>query len=232
MRDAFAETDLPIFQSLADNIAVAIDNARLVEQTDLRLIENQQLVEQMRRAVKEVERLNQELTSRVWSEYLAGREDELALTLDLIQHKTERTADWTPALSEAVQENDLVQTRERSTTTVAVPLRVRGQVIGAMEFEIEGGELTSEDIELLQTVGERLGLALEGARLYGESRRVAHREAMLNEIGGRLQSSNNVGGVLTEAARSLQTSLGAQRVAIRLGTPHSGNGGQRENGTS
>ncbi len=59
---AFAEVDLPVFQSLADNIAVAIDNARLFEETETRLRENQGLVEQMRGAVREVERLNRQLT--------------------------------------------------------------------------------------------------------------------------------------------------------------------------
>jgi GAF domain-containing protein len=216
---AIPEADLPIFQSLADNIAIAIDNVRLTEQTVQRLVENQQLLEQMRTAMQQVERLNQQLTTQAWTDYLARQRGEATFTLDLQEQKTEHGSEWTPALVEAVQQNELVRKQERDQTTIAVPLRVRGQVIGAMEFELENGVLSAEDVDLVETVGERLGLALESARLYDESRRVAHREAMLNQIGGRLQSSNNVEGVLSEAARGLQSTLGAQRVAIRLGTP-------------
>ena len=104
--------------------------------------------------------------------------------------------------------------------TVSVPLRVRGLVIGAMEFELEGGEaLAPEDIDLV--LGGRRALRAGGRkhRLYEESRRVAQRETTLNEIGSRLQRTNSIDAVLAEAARGLQTSLGANRVAIRLGTP-------------
>lgn len=220
--EAIPEADIPIFQSLADNIAIAIDNAQLAEQTAQRLQENQRLLEQMSGAMQQVERLNQQLTAQSWSAYLSTRQEGMAFTLDLDQGSTTTDRDWTPTLEDAVQKNDLIHRQDASQTTVAVPLQVRGQVIGAMEFELENGVLEAEDFELIRTIGERLGLALESARLYDESRRVAHREAMLNEIGGRLQSSNNVDGVLSEAARSLQSTLGAQRVAIRLGTPTNG----------
>lgn len=232
IRGVFPETELPIFQSLADNIAIAIDNTRLVEQTGHRLLENQRLVEQMRDAMQQVELLNQQLTTKAWTEYLTGREDELAFTIDPSQDVAQRGTEWTPGLVEAAQQNVVVQKHDGDQSIIAVPLQVRGQAIGAMEFELETGALTQEDIDLVQTVAERFGLAVESARLYDESRRVARREAMLNEIGSRLQSSNNVDAVLSEAARSLQSTLGAQRVAIRLGSPSGGNSGQQRIGST
>lgn len=120
----------------------------------------------------------------------------------------------------------LIQKQTRDGVTVSIPLRVRGLVIGAMEFEIEGSEpLAPEDVDLVEAVAERFGLAVESTRLYAESRRVAQRESTLNEIGSRLQRSNSIDTVLAEAARGLQTSLGASRVAIRLGAPPKTNGG-------
>ena len=71
---AFDDDDIPTFQSLADHLAIAIDNARLFEETEKRLQENQQLVEQTRRAAADVERLNQQLTGRFWEEYLSSAE--------------------------------------------------------------------------------------------------------------------------------------------------------------
>jgi GAF domain-containing protein len=221
-RSAFAPDDLPILQSLADSIAVAIDNARLFEQTEERLQENQQLIEQMRRAVQEVERLNRDLTVQAWSSYLDHKtEQQLGVEVDFASNGVKRGPAWTPSLREAVQSNLLVHQQSENGVTVSVPLRVRGQAIGAMEFELENGDFTAEDVDLVQAVAERFGLAVESTRLYEESRRVAQRETTLNEIGSRLQRSNSIDAVLAEAARGLQASLGANRVAIRLGAPPS-----------
>ncbi len=226
---AFAENDIPVFQSLADNIAVAIDNARLFEQTEQRLQENQRLLEQTRGAAQEVERLNRELTHQAWGRYLENRTEQLSIDIDFISSIVRKNNDWTPTLTEAVEFNHVVQKQIRDGVTISMPLRVRGLVIGAMEFELEGEVLTPEDVDLVQAVGERFGLAVESTRLYEESRRVAQRETMLNEIGGRLQRTNSIDAVLSEAALGLQTSLGANRVAIRLGPPPKAaeNGGEQ-----
>lgn len=226
---SFAENDVPVFQSLADNIAIAIDNARLFEQTEQRLRENQRLLEQTRSTAQEVERLNRELTRQAWSHYLEKRTEQLSIDIDFGSSIVRRSEEWTPTLTEAVEFNHVVQKSIRDGVSVSMPLRVRGQVIGAMEFELDGEALTPEDIDLVQAVGERFGLAAESTRLYEESRRVAQRETMLNEIGGRLQRTNSIDSVLTEAALGLQTSLGANRVAIRLGAPPKAldNGGEK-----
>jgi GAF domain-containing protein len=220
-RDAFADDDIPMFQSLADHLAIAIDNARLFEQTEDRLRENHELVEQTRRAAEEVERLNQQLTGRFWDEYLQAQSDSLGLNIDFNSRSSRSDEEWTPALQEAVTFNHpIMQREENGGQTIAVPLRVRGQVIGAMEFELdETGNLMPEDLNLLEEVGEQLGLAAESNRLFETSQRVAQREALVNEIATRLQASNNVEMTLSEAARSLRSALNANRVAIRLGTP-------------
>jgi K+-sensing histidine kinase KdpD len=218
--EAFDDADVPIFQSLADSIAVAIDNAMLFEETEKRLQENQRLVEQMRSAMGEVERLNRNLTEQVWTQYLSGKQEkQLSVELDFSNEIVTQASEMTPTLSEAMQANRLTQTPTWGGVIVSMPLRVRGMVIGAMEFELDGGALAPEDADLVEAVAERFGLAVESTRLYEESRRVAQRETMLNEISSRLQRSNSINAVLTEAARGLQSTLGASRVAIRLGAP-------------
>lgn len=229
---AFEDRDLPIFQTLADHIAVSIDNARLFGQLEQRLTENRNLAEQSRNALREVERLNMRLTGRAWSEYLRSSQGADGLSVDFSQNALqEDTAEWTPSLQEAVQHNDIIEQMHQGQRVIAAPLRVRGQVIGAMEFELdENGEISPEDLELVQEVSERFGLAVENARLFDQSQRVAQREALINEIGSRLQQSNNVEATLSQAAQSLKQALKANRVSIRLGTPPSANGGEKENG--
>jgi GAF domain-containing protein/uncharacterized membrane protein (DUF485 family) len=217
--EAFKEEDVPIFQSLADNVAIAIDNARLFEETERRLQENQQLVEQMRQSSEEVERLNERLTGRFWKDFLTQQDSSaLAINLDTLTSTVDNT--WTPSIKEAIASNRPVQAQAADAKVVAVPLRVRGQVIGAMEFEMdENGNISPEDVAMMEEVSEQLGLAAESNRLYETSQRIAQREALVNEISTRLQSGTSVEMTLTSAARSLKDVLKANRVAIRLGKP-------------
>ncbi|MBC7812193.1 MAG: hypothetical protein H7175_13645, partial [Burkholderiales bacterium] len=219
--DTFREEDLPIFQALADNIAIAIDNARLFEEAEERVEENKRLVEQANTALRQVQRLNQRLTGRAWSDYVSDHQQARGVNIDFSGNQMSTGMEWTRALSQTIQTNDLVQTQTDSGARVlAVPIRLRGQVIGAMEFELDGDNyLQPEQLELVQDVGELFSLSAENARLFEESQRNAQREAMVGEIAARIQSTNNVETMLSEAARGLKQTLKAERVAIRLGTP-------------
>jgi GAF domain-containing protein len=225
---AFQDRDLPVFQTLADHLAISIDNARLFEETEERLEENRHLVEQSRSALREVERLNRRLTGHAWSEFLRDQpDDSMSLSINFDDNAISQAAEWTPGLEGAVESNQLVHQKRDQQRVIAAPLRVRGQVVGAMEFELdEEGNLSPEDIDLVEEISERFGLAVENARLYEQSQRSAQRESLINEIAGRLQSTNNVETTLSEAAQSLKKMLKANKVSIRLGPPPVSNVGK------
>lgn len=214
--EMLSEYDQRSFQSLADSLSLAIDNIQQFEAAKSRVEENQRLAEQARTALREIERLNQRLIGRAWSEYLSGRNTELGFDVDLEGQHTELDIAWTPTLSNAAQSNAIVQ----EENIIAVPLRVRGTVIGAIEFELgPEGQFSPAEMELVQEVSDRFGLAVENTRLVEESQRIAQREALINEISSRLQSANNVETTLSEAARSMKETLHAEKVTIRLGIP-------------
>lgn len=229
---AFSDQEVPVFESLADSLAVAIDNARLFEETGRQLEQNQRLVDQAQQAVREVERMNQRLTAEVWQRYLEDNQSGLGVTVDFERRQTIPRTELTSSLQDAIIHNQLVRTETDNGQTVSVPLTVRGQVIGAMEFEMgPEGILSQEDINLIQQIGERMGLAAENTRLFEESQRVAQRELILNDISTRLQASNNVESILNEAARSLKQNLNVGKVSILLGSPLS-HAATRGNGRS
>ena len=118
----------------------------------------------------------------------------------------------------AVDTNQPVQNEH----TIAYPLRLQGQVIGAIEFEMdENGAIEPEDLALLEEISEQFGLAAENTRLVEVSQRAARRETVINEISSRVQGSTNVEATLTEAARSLYETLKANHVSIQLVKPAS-----------
>jgi GAF domain-containing protein len=220
LSESFNEADIPIFQSLADHIAIAIDNAQLFEESEKQLQANRDLVQQTQESAAQVEQLNRRLTGRGWSEYTAQRGTD-GVNVSFNGTTSAQTAkEWTATLRLALQNNEAVQVEEDGSKTLAVPLRVRGEVIGAMEFELDAnGQVSAEDLAMLEQVSEQLGLAAESNRLFETSQRLAQREALVNEIAGQLQATNNVETTLTTAARSLKDVLRANKVAIKLGVP-------------
>lgn len=210
------ESDRLTFQSLANSLSLAIDSIRQFEDAKARIDENQQYAEQTRTALREVERLNQRLIGRAWSEYVKGQGDTKGLEVNFMDDSSEPFNGWTNTLAEAVSSKNMVQ----ENNIIAVPLRVRGQVVGAMEFELdENQDFTPEDLELIIEISERFGLAAENTRLVEESQRSAQRATMINQMTSRFQSAQNVEATLAEAARSLSDTLNADRVMIRLGVP-------------
>ncbi|GAB4529427.1 MAG: hypothetical protein OHK0046_49300 [Anaerolineae bacterium] len=213
------ENTIAAFQALADSITLAIDNAQQYETNRQRLQENAALMDQTHKALDEVRRLNERLMGRAWSDYLRGTGDKFSLEIDF-EAGRQAPAEWTTTLQEAMQHNHLVQAQHDDRQVISVPLQVRGHVIGAMEFELdEDYDFAPEDLDLVQSISERFGLAMENARLVDESQRAAEREALVNEISTRLQSFNNIESMVTDAAQTLHNVLKAERVSIRLGTP-------------
>lgn len=218
--NAFSSTELTNFQTIANYAAIVIHNADLVDGTQQQLEANRILVEQSQTALQQVEELNSRLTGQAWSVFLEASPSYRGVDLDLDADISRVNEAWTPHLQAAARENSLLEAGKEDAYVVAVPVRVRGQVIGAMEFELDADKsLTASDRELINEVSERFGLAAENARLYEESRRIAQREALINEAGARLQASSDVEKTLIEAARSVQEILKVNRVAIQLGEP-------------
>lgn len=220
--DAFAKDDIDVLQTLSDQIAIAIDNARLYAAAQNSLAENKRLYEQTRNSLREIERLNQQLTGQAWNEYLRARTKSPALTLDLSSGQVDNYAEWTSTLAEASRTHQLVTQQTAQGKTLALPILVRNQVIGAMEFELDADQtISAEQLGAVQQVIERMGLSADNVRLFEEAQRIAQREATVNDISTKMQAATSVDGVLSAATKGIAEAFGSARVAIRIGAnPH------------
>jgi GAF domain-containing protein len=217
--DAFTKDDVDVLEALSDQIAIAIDNARLYASTQASLAENRRLYEQTRSSLREIERLNQQLTGQAWNEYLRTRSAAPALTIDMSSGQVDSFAEWTPTLDEASRTRAVVShTTPTGGKIVALPITVHGQVIGAMEFEMNADQsIAPEQLTVVQQVIERMGLSADNARLFDEAQRIAQREATVNAASVQMQGASNVETVLSTATRTLAEMFGSSRVAVRLG---------------
>jgi K+-sensing histidine kinase KdpD len=105
-----------------------------------------------------------------------------------------------------------------SAISLAMPVKVRGQVIGAVggRKPQEAGEWTAEEIALMQTLTDQLGVALESARLYQDTQRRAARERLTHEITNELRRATSAEGIMQTAVDALFEVLGTSRAFGQL----------------
>ncbi|MGQ9907867.1 MAG: GAF domain-containing protein [Candidatus Flexifilum sp.] len=213
--ESFLEVEIPTLEALADTVAVAINNARLYEERERQLAENEALVAQMQSAMTEVERLNQQLTGLAWAEYLRPQQD--AVNLDYTGGaEVQPNLMWTPTLLEAVESGAVVQRQEGDEFVVSLPVRVRGVVIGAAEY-VFPRPVEPETLGLLQTALDRFSTAAESLRLFEDAQRATAQEQRVNDIALRYQQVTGIDELLSLTVAELSQTLGARAGSIRLG---------------
>jgi GAF domain-containing protein len=101
----------------------------------------------------------------------------------------------------------------------ALPVQVRGgHVIGAVEaLKPEGaGAWTLDELSVLASLVDQLGVALDSAQLYQESQQRAERERLIAEISARMRETLNVNAALQTAIREIGDVLGLAEVEVRM----------------
>ena len=115
----------------------------------------------------------------------------------------------------------LEQLSKTGTPSLAVPVKLRDQVIGVIHVEAVDGKRkwTEDEIILIQAVAERAALALENASLFEVTERRATQERVVAEVTSRIGESNDMERILQTTIQELGRTLGATRTFIQLGAP-------------
>lgn len=204
---AFTEEDLQVLTTLANQVSIALENTRLLTET--------------RAALAQVQEVYDEFTRAEWSRtiskaeqpgfrYRIGRIEMMEQALDL------------PEVVSAVQtgrvEPDPAGASAEKRTQVAVPVKIRGEVIGVIHVEANDSSKTwrEDEIRLVEAVAERAALAMENARLFQDARRRAAKEQAISKATARISSAINIENILHATAEELERVLGGSEVFIRF----------------
>lgn len=97
---------------------------------------------------------------------------------------------------------------------MALPLIVRGNVIGALDIQSEkGNAFSDDDVEIMQTVADQLAIAIENARLFSETETVISQFEVLTA----LQTRDAWAGYLRRRAPGYQyTTLGVRPLSAAV----------------
>ncbi len=197
--NAFSQEDIELFTTLADQVAIAIVNSRLYQETLQALEDSQQIHRQ----------------------YL--REEWTKLTNDLpIIGYDYSPKGLMPLYSGSVDENDKtlqpgkVQTvklveNDKQISVLKVPITLRGEIIGTIDLKDETGEDWDEgSISTAEAVADQISQALENARLFEQTQRRADRERKVLEITSRIRSTTDPEAMIKIATAELQNALNAR----------------------
>ncbi|MGD9315753.1 MAG: GAF domain-containing protein [Anaerolineae bacterium] len=199
---AFSQEDVTALQTLADQVAVAISNARLFQQV-------QESLEAERRAYGELGR-------EAWQALLRTRPD-LGCARD--DHGLSPvTGHWSAESMLALQTGRTVPGSD-GAASLAIPIEAHGKVIGVIEAHkpADAESWTSEQTSLLEILADQLGVALDSARLYEDTQRRAAEDRLVGEITARIRETLDVDTVLQTAVREMSKTLDIPRVEVRLG---------------
>lgn len=214
MQGAFSKEDIAVLQILADQVAVAIENAGLFS-------ENQAALEAARRAYSEMSR-------EAWENILRSHPDlGYICTLQDILYPAPN--EWKPELIQASQTGETVS---GEANTLAIPIKIRDQVTGVIRLRKPDGEKkwTEDEIELMETLTEQLSVALESARLYQDTQRRAERERLASQITANIRTSNDPETILQTAVKELRQALRANKAQVSFHTSQPAKTSRPENG--
>ncbi|OGO26885.1 MAG: hypothetical protein A2W33_04605 [Chloroflexi bacterium RBG_16_52_11] len=199
---AFSEEDTATLQVLADQVALAIENSRLISE--------------MQNALQEIKNLYEVQVGQAWQKRLSNQ--KIAYTYNRMGAQTKLSVD-----------EDL-RNDPHDPNSISIPIVFRGFQLGTVNLQREGDHLTwtAEEIDTINTIVAQFSLALENARLLEETQRRAARERQMADITTKLRASNDPETILKTAAEELLQALKVKQSQVLVNpkiTPVRGNGG-------
>jgi GAF domain-containing protein len=212
----FSRDEISLLQSLADQIALAIQNTRLVADTQ--------------DALRRLETITFENVRRSWGERILQQKRAYQYTsvglAPLVQSGSqEPLIDMEKGVTGHLDPDKLLQKPIEGTTRMEVPITLRGQQIGIIVLNRKSETAWNEaEKSLAGEVANQVGLALENARLLEDTERRAAQEQKLIDLTARLSRSLDPDVLLQETVRELRQLPNISEVSVYVTSPKSPSG--------
>lgn len=200
-QNAFQPEDTEILYTLADQVAIALQNARSHEATH--------------RLLEEAQRTSVSYLKEAWH-LLQVQERKIGyLVSDNMLKPLEKIVS-SPHIKRAVSLGEVV-VEDGDSATLAVPIHLRGEVVGVLDIHVAAGhEWDPDEVDIAKAVADRLSLALESATLLQSTQRRAEIERLTADISGKIGASINLRNVLQTAVEELGHALPGSEVVIQF----------------
>lgn len=197
--NAFTEDDIEVLSTLADQVSIAIQNARTLEEA--------------RKSLAEAQSAFGQSTQESW---MIMRPETIGLGFHLSDHVAkplEKPIESSEIEQALVKGETVITTKSDKTYDLTIPIRLRNNVIGVMNLRTNGSTIiTQDEVDIAEAISERLSLAIETATLLRTTQRRADIERITTDISAKVSSSTRFETILQTAAQELSRALGGEVV--------------------
>jgi len=213
VRDAFDDDLVTIIETMTAQVAIAIENSRLFEQSQRRL--------------QEFEIANRQRTQHNWADFMNSQRTQQIMT----HAGAQITNDFASLRQHATETRQLAvgSVTDRNTIPIAIPVIIREQVLGIIEWEVSEHEYSQNHILLAEELASRLAISLDNARLVQAGRQTADNERIINTISAKISGQTDIEQILQTAIQEVGQALRAPRVNVRLQQGTSRQNGHQDN---
>jgi GAF domain-containing protein len=197
--NAFSQDDIETFSVLANQIGIAIENARLFEQTQ--------------QALEQSQKFYQRFIQQEW-QALQDRLRHQGYRYDGIHLNPIEDEAAAAALPPADH---------------AYPIELRGEVVGAIEIRKKGGQknLLPHEEMLIREAAERIAIAIDNVRLLEQSQQRAAREKLIGEISDQIMGTFSLETLLEITSEELIKMMPEATVQIQIAPQTSEDGEEK-----
>lgn len=186
--NAFTGEDVEVLSTLADQVSIAIQNARSYEQ--------------IQKSLAEAEAVSRRYFSDTWNQIAQERQ------VSGFRYTAAGTIPLENSASN--QEEDTVDRKQ-----VTVPIIIRGTTVGELSVLVpKHDQVRLDQMNLIQAVADRVGIFAENARLFDQTSRRAERERLVSDISNKIRGTNDPNEMVRTAIQELRAALNVSKIEI------------------
>ena len=199
--DAFSDYDIPTLQILADQLAIAIQNALLLNE--------------IQEALSRSHRATGKLSQSGWRLLLQGQSAPGYIS-SIHGELSESNGTLDPEVKKELNKGKPVLSKDQRT--LSVPISSRGITIGMMRLEKQSSNdpWSPDEISDVVSFSGEIGNTLDSARLFEDAQRSASLEQSIGEMALKIGATTNIEEILRTTVQELGRQLGGTNVLLEL----------------
>jgi len=205
----FDESDASLLRSLANQMAVAIRNARLFAEVEGTL--------------NELREAQQKYVEQSWQKSkVLGKVRHLyaAPHLNITEDEQRRLARDARKLALTQKQPVIVESDDGAGKSLVVPINLRDKPIGILKLKPKDNNQqtwTEDDLTMIETIIDQVAQTAENLRLFEDTRGRASREQIIRQITEKMRAATSMAELIQTVTNELGQQLNAGHVVLDLG---------------